>query len=172
MGIWQSALILLGIGIVSERFGAGVGLGQLGVGIRELTGASLGGFGTGLGEFAGGLRLFGESLGDIGRGFGELFKHLPQVPGMPLPGPADPYKGLPPPPTYKNILYGGGLVPPGYPENGLLTVSGGDRTTDLTGGGGSVPTLIFPSYTPPSPTPIAPQDPSTSVYYRNRPVMM
>jgi len=142
MGIWESALILLGVGIVSSRFKAGVGLQELGLGIRELGAAPLGGIGTGLGEFAGGLRLFAESLGDIGRGFGELFKHiptLPSVPGLPLPGPADPYKGLPPPPTY-------------------MTVSGGDMTTQLTGGGGNVPRgpdiLDIPVPTaPPGPAP-------------------
>lgn len=135
MGIWQSALILLGIGIVSERFGAGVGLGQLGVGIRELAGAPLGGLGTGLGEFAGGLRAIAESFGDIGRGFGEMFKHIPEFgrKGFPPQQPSRP--GI----TNGNGLYGGGIVPPGYPGNGLLTVSGGDRTTDLTGGGGNVP---------------------------------
>lgn len=77
MGIWESALILLGVGIVSQRFGAGLGLEQLGVGIRSLAGAPLFGFGEGLYMFSAGLREFAESLGDIGRGFGELFEHIP-----------------------------------------------------------------------------------------------
>ena len=123
MGIWESALILLGIGIVSERFGAGVGLGQLGVGIRELAGAPLGGIGTGLGEFAGGLRSFAEALGDIGRGFGELFKNIPGY-GLPSPWLTPPL--LP------------GEVPPAN-GNGLTQVGGGDDTTNLPGGGGNVP---------------------------------
>jgi len=122
MGIWESALILLGIGIISQRFKAGVGLAELGVGIRELAGAPLGGLGTGMGEFGTGLRTFAESLGDIGRGFGELFKNIPG--------------------------YGGGE---GFGGNGagtrtgLLTVSGGDKTTQLAGGGGNVPTSPWTS---------------------------
>lgn len=121
MGIWESALILLGIGIVSERFGAGVGLGELGTGIRTLAAAPLGGIGAGLGEFSYGLRSFGEALGDIGRGFGALFENLPGGNGRYVP----PY--VPPP-------------PPGFNGNGeLTTVSGGDNSTQLAGGGGNVP---------------------------------
>lgn len=123
MGIWESALILLGIGIVSERFGAGVGLGELGTGIRTLAAAPLGGIGSGLGEFSGGLRSFAEALGDIGRGFGTLFENLPE--------------------------FGSGGFPPQQPPasvngngngNGLTQVGGGDDTADLAGGGGHVPT--------------------------------
>jgi len=122
MGIWESALILLGVGIVSSRFKAGVGLQELGLGIRELGAAPLGGIGTGLGEFAGGLRSFAESLGDIGRGFGELFKHIPKVqPGTPQPWWY--------PPMEEGNGNGGPLIP----------VGGGDDTTNLPGGGGNVP---------------------------------
>ena len=135
MGIWQSALILLGIGIVSERFGAGVGLGQLGTGIRTLAAAPLGGVGAGLGEFGGGLRTFAEALGDVGRGFGTLFENIPEF-GR---------KGFPPQqPSRPGIL---DLVPypglPGVPTQGLITVSGGDRTSLSTGGGGNVPTALI-----------------------------
>ena len=152
MGIWQSALILLGIGIVSERFGAGVGLGELGTGIRTLAAAPLGGLGVGFGEFGTGLRTFAESLGDIGRGFGELFKHIPQ---LPAPGPPGP---------------GPQIVTPTN-GNGLMTVSGGDDTTNWTGGGGNVtpglPSVGFngggfiaPPYVPdPSPVDITPPSP-------------
>jgi len=122
MGIWESALILLGIGIVSERFGAGVGLGELGTGIRTLAAAPLGGVGAGLGEFGAGLRTFAEALGDVGRGFGELFKNIPQLPSPFLTPPLLP-----------------GAVPP-VNGNGLITVSGGEPTDLLPGGGGNVPT--------------------------------
>ena len=117
MGIWESALILLGIGIVSERFGAGVGLGELGLGIRELAGAPLGGIGTGLGEFGAGLRTFAEALGDVGRGFGELFQNIPGY------GAGEGFGGN-----------GAGVN-----GTGLIPESGGDATTYLTGGGGNVP---------------------------------
>jgi len=122
MGLAQSALILLGIGIISEKFGAGVGLGELGTGIKTLAAAPLGGVGAGLFEFSGGLRAFGEALGDIGRGFGELFKNIPKYG----------WKGFPPqqPPA----------ISPNGNGNGLITVSGGDPTTYLPGGGGNVPT--------------------------------
>lgn len=137
MGIWESALILLGIGIVSERFGAGIGLGELGTGIRTLAAAPLGGVGAGLGEFGTGLRTFAEALGDVGRGFGELFKNIPKLPSpflTPplLPGEAPPVNG-----------------------NGLMTVSGGDTTTNLPGGGGNVPIPYVGPYIP-SPVPTTP----------------
>jgi len=117
MGIWESALILLGIGIVSQRFKAGVGLAELGVGIRELAGAPFGGFGVGLGELGTGMRTFAESLGDIGRGFGELFKFIPKwaQPGLSTDsGGAD------------TDLYtgGGGNVPPGAETWWTMDVSG------------------------------------------------
>jgi hypothetical protein len=121
VGIWESALILLGIGIVSEKFGAGVGLQELGTGIRTLAAAPLGGVGSGLGEFSGGLRSFAEALGDIGRGFGELFKSVPGGPALPSPNGDEHYS-----------------VTPGG-NGGLIQVSGGDKTSDLAGGGGSVP---------------------------------
>ncbi len=117
MGIWESALMLLGIGIISSKFKAGVGLGELGLGIRELTAAPLGGLGTGLGEFGGGLRIFAESLGDIGRGFGDLFAFIPQWarPGLSTDsGGAD------------TDLYtgGGGNVPPGVETWWTMDVAG------------------------------------------------
>lgn len=127
MGIWESALILLGIGIVSERFGAGVGLGELGTGIRTLAAAPLGGIGTGLGEFSGGLRSFAEALGDIGRGFGELFKNIPGYGG------GEGFGGG------GGGVNGNGAVLPNGNGNGLTQVGGGDDTSDMTGGGGNVP---------------------------------
>lgn len=126
MGLWESALILLGIGIVSERFGAGVGLGELGTGIRTLAAAPLGGVGAGLGEFGGGLRTFAEALGDVGRGFGALFENIPRI-GPGPPGPFGPNGG--------EEQYA--IVPPRQPP--LITVSGGDQTSNLAGGGGQVP---------------------------------
>ena len=152
MGLAESALILLGIGIVSSRFKAGVGLGELGVGIQTLVAAPLMGTGTGLSSLAGGLRDVFETFGDLGRGLSTLFEIIPAVPGVPLPGPADPYNGLPPPPPYTGT--------------GLLTVSGGDQTTQLAGGGGNVPKIynhiLVPPYTP-SPAPQPTEDPTVNV---------
>ncbi len=125
MGIWESALILLGIGIVSERFGAGTGLGELGTGIRSLVSAPLGGLGSGLGEFSGGLRSFGEAIGDIGRGFGTFFEAFPDWLRLP-----EQQEGQRLPRTDPSGNGNGALVPD----------SGGDATTYLTGGGGHVPT--------------------------------
>jgi len=152
MGLWESALILLGVGIVSSRFKAGVGLGELGTGIQTLIAAPLTGTGTGLSSFAGGVRDLSETLGDLGRGIGELFKNIPSLPS-PL---------LTPP-----------LLPGAAPSNGvpLITVSGGDKTSDLAGGGGNVPPP--PPYIPPTqPTTPTYTWRSTSMYNRDRPVMM
>lgn len=137
MGLAESALILLGIGIVSSRFQAGTGLSELGTGIQTLVAAPLTGTGTGLSIFSGGLRDLAMSLGDIGRGFGTLFSNIPPIQGWgdPLP-------------------YGGGLTPPsgGGASAGLvpdifyvgqtrpLIPDGGDNKTQLlAGGGGNVP---------------------------------
>lgn len=138
MGLAQSALILLGIGIVSSRFKAGVGLGELGTGISTLVAAPLVGTGTGLSVFSGGLRDLAETLGDLGRGFSTLFESIPKIPG-----------------------FGGGG---GGTRNGpvlwpaiqpLIPDSGGNVTTLLSGGGGNVP-RIGVQYVPPAPTPTAP----------------
>lgn len=131
MGIWQSALILLGIGIVSERFGAGVGLGELGTGIKTLAAAPLGGIGAGLGEFGGGLRTFAEALGDVGRGFGTLFENIPEFGG----------KGFPPQqPSIPGIIFPEPIPwdPSLAAPTPLTQVVGGDRTSNLSGGGGNV----------------------------------
>ena len=80
MGLAQSALILLGIGIVSSRFKAGTGLGELGSGISTLVAAPLVGTGTGLSTFAGGIRDLSTTLGDLGRGIGALFENIPKLP--------------------------------------------------------------------------------------------
>lgn len=72
MGLVDSALLLIGIGVISKQFGAGTGLFELGEGIESLSGAPLRGIGGGLGEFGTGLRGFASSLGDIGRGIGDL----------------------------------------------------------------------------------------------------
>lgn len=125
MGLWESALILLGIGIVSSRFKAGVGLGELGVGIQTLVAAPLVGTGTGLSTFAGGLRDVFETFGDLGRGLGSLFENIPKLPpqqeGPRLPR-TDPWTSLP------------------NGNGNLITVSGGDKSTQDSGGGGNVPT--------------------------------
>ena len=81
MGLAESALVLLGIGIVSSRFKAGTGLGELGSGIQTLVAAPLTGTGQGLSTFAGGLRDVFETFGDLGRGLGSLFENRPKLPG-------------------------------------------------------------------------------------------
>ncbi len=80
------ALMLLGIGIISEQFGGGLGLQQLGTGIQSLVAAPLIGTGTGLSSLAGGLVSLASAFGDIGRGIGDLLDALgglPSIPGLP-----------------------------------------------------------------------------------------
>ena len=138
MGIAETALILLGVGIISEKFGAGAGLGELGTGIRTLAGAPLGGVGMGLGEFATGLRSIAEALGDIGRGFGALFGNIPGYtpPGPLPPGGADPPQIILPPPVVPPPVV---VVEPTPVVAWLTTDSGGGPSDLLTGGGGSTP---------------------------------
>lgn len=158
MGLGESALILLGVGIISQRFGAGLGLEQLGVGIKTLAAAPLGGVGLGIGEFAGGLRGLAESLGDIGRGFGELFAHIPQLP---------PRRELPPPgeipgipgPAYPGWGGDGGGVRSFIGQPTLSPSAGGGSSDLLPGGGGSTPS---PGLPPPVPIPTSP--PRTPYY--------
>ena len=133
MGLAESALVLLGIGIVSSRFKAGVGLGELGTGIQTLVAAPLTGTGAGLSVFAGGLRDVFETFGDLGRGLGALFENIPQLP------PQQEGRRLPRTDPSADDPFSGGIRPPGVPTQGLITVSGGDTTTNLPGGGGSVP---------------------------------
>lgn len=136
MGLAESAAILLGIGIISSRFGAGVGLTELGTGIQTLVAAPLMGTGTGLLSFATGLRAVFETFGDLGRGLSTLFGSIPEMPSPFVPG-----NGLPP-----------GEVPPGLPPaipppwggggggvRDLTISSGGDDSSRLPGGGGNVP---------------------------------
>jgi len=151
MGLAESALILLGIGIVSSRFKAGVGLGELGVGIQTLVAAPLMGTGTGLSSLAGGLKDVFETFGDLGRGLSTLFESIPTLP------PAQEGPRLPRtiPPT---------IAP--TPSPPLVTVSGGDQTTSLAGGGGNVPKtynhILTLPYTP-SPAPQPTEDPTVNV---------
>jgi len=125
MGIAESALLLLGIGIISSKFKAGVGLGELGTGVQKLVAAPLAGTGAGLFGLAGGLRSLAESFGDIGRGIGEIFKFIPKF-GEPFIPMQPPSKTITPLPLVPSI-------PP------LVTVSGGNKLSLDTGGGGSVP---------------------------------
>lgn len=139
LGLAQSALVLLGIGIVSSRFKAGVGLGELGTGIQTLVAAPLTGTGTGLSSFAGGLTDLAVSLGDIGRGFGELFKNIPQLP--------PPREG----PPRHGTSNGNGVVDPPqiwFAARPLIPDSGGSASTLLAGGGGNSPSGTLP---PPAP---------------------
>lgn len=136
MGLAESALILLGIGIVSSRFKAGVGLGELGTGIQKLVAAPLTGTGTGLSIFAGGLRDVFETFGDLGRGLGALFESIPKIPGF---GGGEGFGGNGGG-ARKN---GNGQVwymtqPYGTPKE-LITEGGGSDKALLPGGGGNVP---------------------------------
>ena len=152
-GIAKGALLLIGAGIIAERFKAGPGIQALGVGIREIAAAPIGGVGVGLGQFAGGLRQVGEAFGDIGRGFGEIFKFLPE----PKEGP--PRHGWPTEPEQPQIIYpttpktwtignGGQYIRPAvkriaaqpyHRPQPLITDSGGSGSSLLPGGGGNVP---------------------------------
>lgn len=178
MGIAQSALILLGIGIVSSRFKAGVGLGELGTGISTLVAAPLTGTGTGLSSLAGGIRDISETLGDLGRGFSDLFASIPKLPSLPGASPAPPGFG---PGEGWGANGGGGGARITFPTRPALLVpdSGGSGNTLLTGGGGAVtqpvipvrppPVLLEPGYTPRPPSvdlrPI-------TIVDRLRPIMM
>lgn len=132
MGLAESALILLGIGIVSSRFKAGTGLGELGTGISSLVAAPLVGTGTGLSTFAGGVRDLAETLGDLGRGFGELFKHIPKLP----PPSEDPR--LPRTDPWRPSIGNGSSIFQ-ISDKALIPDAGGSDKTLLTGGGGNVP---------------------------------
>lgn len=161
MGLAESALILLGIGIVSSRFEAGKGLGELGAGIQTLVAAPLTGTGTGLSTFAGGLRDVFETFGDLGRGLGALFENIPKLPQQP-PG------------------NGNGQQlerAPIYTVSRLVQDSGGSSSSLLSGGGGNVspPTVSRPP--PPLVERRDPRPPSVdlrpiSVNDGLRPVMM
>jgi len=157
MGLAESAAILLGIGIISSRFGAGVGLAELGTGVQTLVAAPLMGTGTGLLSFATGLRAVFETFGDLGRGLSTLFGAIPAGP----PGAGGGAFPSPPgivPPDFPGILPGPDPLPPGFPGGGggvrNLTLSGGgDFSQLLPGGGGNVPitrstTSRIPPYPP------------------------
>ena len=129
--IAKGAIALVGIGIIAERFGAGPGLAGLGTGITKLAAAPLGGVGAGLTGFAGGIRSLAESFGDIGRGIGEIFKWLPPQNGYV--------------PSHPPLNGGNGQLITLMQPTPLVTQSGGDQTTQLTGGGGKVPKPIAPT---------------------------
>ncbi len=148
MGVQEMALMLLGIGILSERFGGGRGLSELGTGIQTLVAAPLTGTGTGLSSLAGGIRDISGTFGDLGRGISALLGsfQLPQAVGpggsgsgmLPSPGGNGGLPVLPP-------LNGGG----GGARAGLLPDAGGSGATLLPGGGGNVPGASF-SFVEPS----------------------
>ena len=167
MGVQEMALMLLGIGILSEQFGGGRGLISLGTGIQTLVAAPLTGTGTGLTSLAGGLRDIFETFGDLGRGISSIFAGVPAwaLPGYVGPGGAG--SGLLPPPG------GNGLPPLLPPLNGggggarakLEPDSGGSGATLLPGGGGNVPIpqpIIYAPIAPPTPKPRPPQDPDNA----------
>ncbi len=78
--IAKGALLLIGAGIVAERFGAGTGLAGLGTGIQTIVASPGTGVGTGLSGTARGLTDIGKAIGDIGRGFGTFFEQIPKIP--------------------------------------------------------------------------------------------
>ena len=120
------ALLLLGVGILSERFGGGRGLQELGTGVQAIVAAPLTGTGMGLTSFAGGLRDVAETFGDLGRGLSDLFASIPSLPA--------PREG---PPRHGTTNGNGG--PP------LITMGGGDKSTEQAGGGGNVPKPLLPA---------------------------
>lgn len=123
-GIAQGALMVLGVGILAERFGAGTGLESLGSGITRIAAAPLGGVGMGFSGLATGLRDIAESFGDIGRGLGALFENIP----------TGPITGIPWSPVTTTPEY----TAPYTAGPKLIPVSGGDQSTTLAGGGGNV----------------------------------
>ena len=139
MGVQEMALMLLGVGILSERFGGGRGLGELGTGIQTLIAAPLTGTGAGLTGFAGGLRDLAESFGDIGRGISALLGGIPAWARPGYVGPGGSGSGQLPQPDISNGGNGNGLPPIWAASNLLITDSGGSDKTLLTGGGGNVP---------------------------------
>ncbi len=172
LGLAQSALILLGIGIVSSRFKAGTGLGELGAGITSLVAAPLTGTGTGLSSLAGGIRDISETFGDLGRGLGTLFENIPalppqqEAPRLPRTTPPTALPTLPSVPTIRPAT--------------LITNS----SSDLAAGGGirvPTPTIIGPVLTQPviiGPGPTLPgftPKPTSlpvNIYTRNRDIVM
>jgi len=148
MGITETALLLLGVGIISEQLGGGVGLQKLGTGVQSIVSAPLTGTGMGLSSLAGGIRDIAETFGDLGRGISALigsFGGLQNLPGYVGPGGSG-SGNLPAPGA---TLPGNGGLPP------LITMSGGSGATLAAGGGQQVP------YTPT--VPLLPQVPSTPV---------
>ena len=131
------ALMLLGIGIISERFGGGKGLISLGTGVSTLVAAPLKGTGTGLSSLAGGLKDLAATFGDIGRGLSALFDAIPKGPltGIPFAPIAAPTPAPAPAPGPIPFIGGNGPA--------LIPVSGGSGATLLPGGGGNVPGASF-----------------------------
>ena len=165
MGVQEMALMLLGIGILSEKFGGGKGLISLGTGVQALVAAPLTGTGTGLSSLAGGLRDISESFGDIGRGISALLGSFQGLPGYVGPGGAG--SGQLPQPG------GNGGLPLLPPLNGggggarakLEPDSGGSGATLLPGGGGNVPIpqpILYAPIVPSLPRPRPPQDPDNA----------
>ena len=97
--------IVLGLGIISKRFGAGVGLGeagaglsQIGLGITDVGMAPFKAVGGGLSEVATGITAFSTSLGNVGRGIGDLLASITGQPSGSYVGPGGAGSGLLPAP--------------------------------------------------------------------------
>ena len=145
MGVQEMALMLLGVGILSERFGGGRGLQELGTGVQTLIAAPLTGTGTGLTSFAGGLRALAESFGDIGRGISALLGGFPEWARPGYVGPGGSGSGQLPQPGASLPGNGNGLPP----LIAMSTDGGGSSSTLLAGGGGNVTGASF-SFVEPS----------------------
>lgn len=170
MGLATSALMLLGIGIISSRFKAGIGLGELGAGIQALVAAPLSGTGLGLSTAATGIRDIAMSFGDIGRGLSDLFASIPKLPTIPGGGLPGPNQGQLPPPTPPALPGwgggGGGVRSLLLPVPPPVVKAGGGSSDLLPGGGGTTPIPI------PAPVPRPPSAPPRIPYYLARPVSM
>lgn len=134
--IAKGALLVLGVGILSDKLGGGAGLGSLGTGISSIVSSPGVGIGTGLSATAGGL----NDIFSIFTGFMDYWENfLKDIPGGGLTvippwltiadqeGPAGDGSG-------SDAL--NPLVPP------LINVSGGGSSDNLAGGGGN--TLVTP----------------------------
>ena len=122
--IAKGALLLIGTGILAERFGAGAGLSGLGAGISSIVAAPGVGIGAGLTGTATGIRSIGESFGDIGRGIASIFAALPQA-----QAPIEPQITAP---SLWDPLNISGLL-------NLIPTSGGSGSTLAAGGGANTP---------------------------------
>jgi len=82
----KGALLVLGVGVLSEKYGAGKGLAELGGGVQAIAAAPMTGLGTGLSSLATGVSDIGGAFGDIGRGIADILAPLTRWGGGAAPG--------------------------------------------------------------------------------------